>query len=410
MVTNLTLINWNDRFQYHRIKFCVVFVFRYDVNPNGKRPQLQKQKNVSKSSDWTDVALEVPDDNDTVKKQQMLIVEAPPKPPPRKHKKGLREKIESVAKSGLQALNINNKKPVDEPLFIKKTIDYSCPHDDHDHAHHNINHKRKNEIKFPKGTPKLSDKIAKRRKNLSLISLPNYNELKFSIANTDRQKRNSISSLPDECKKLSIAGGKKDTYMARCRSFGSILPNQILEKLKQPKTPADIESDDSFGHLEDWDLKIIEDYNPKDASLPRARKIPKIETELLNNIENMIVKEEDIRPVPPVRRGDSLIKKMNRTTNETQPKEQNQQLPIIRAAQLPMEDEEGRVEHSSLMKILEEFSIKDKQNEINEMNELNDINRSVNEVKFVPQLIIENDKKCFTTHPVEDFLKAERTS
>lgn len=412
-------------------------IFRYEVNPseevkNGKNIRSQK---LSKSSDWTEVPLEVPDDN-LVLNKQLTVNQDAPKPPPRKHKKGLREKIESVAKNGLQALSINNnKKPVDEPLFVKKTIDYSCPHDDHDHAHHNAHHKHqsKNEMKLPKGTPKLSEKIAKRRKNLSLISLPNYSELKFSIANSDNTdnkadkqpiKRNSLTSLPDECKKLSTPL-KKD-YMARCRSFGSILPNQLLEKLKNSKATTDVESDDSFGPLEDWDLKIIEHYNPKDASLPRARKLPKTDTEILSNIESLIVQDEEVAPpVPPVRRSESLVKKLNRVSTESPnvivknlnnappstPNEQQEQLPIIRAAQLPTEDEEGKVEHSSLMKILEEFSIKDKQKAQNELNDINhtknDINLSTSPVSN--NFIIESSKKTLS-HPVEDFLNAERTS
>lgn len=419
-------------------------VFRYEVNPqrdvNNEKSDNIRHQNLSKSSDWTDVPLEVPDDNVLLKKENMMINEDIPKPPPRKHKKGLREKIETVAKNSLQALNINNnynnKKPIEEPLCVKDTIDYSCPCHDPNHEHNRIRNKHqknKNDIKLPKNTPKLSEKIAKRRKNLSVVSLPNYTELKFSVANNDSkidknlEKRNSITSLPDEYKKLNMF--KKDR--ARCRSFGSIFPNQLLEKLKHSKTPADVESDDSFGPLEDWDLKIIEHYNPKDTSLPRARKLPKTETEILNNIENMIVQEDVItKPIPPVRRSESLIKKMNRTTNESMnvvstknsdnktppptPIEQNEQLPIIRAAQLPTEDEEGRVEHSSLMKILEEYSIKDKQRTQNDLNDINhlkknnvnvNLNRPLNN-----QFVIESSSKKSLSNPVEEFLNAERTS
>lgn len=368
------------------------------------------RQNKSKSTDWTEVSLEVPDDN--VKKYNAINEEIP-KPPPRKHKKGLREKIESVAKTGLQALNINNnKKPVEEPLCVKETIDYSCPCDDPNHDHNKMKQKsKKNEFKLPKGTPKLSEKIAKRRKNLSVISLPNYNELKFSIANSDSkidkdlQKHNSVSSLPDESKKFILF--KKDNYKARVRSFGSILPNQLLEKLKHSKTPADIESDDSFGPLEDWDLKIIEHYNPKDTSLPRARKLPRTEKDVLNNVENMIVTDEEItQPIPPVRRSESLVKKMNRSTvnesittkNDSNKAIEQNELSIVRAAQLPTEDEEGKVEHSTLMKILEEFSIKEKQKAQNDLNNINST-----------QFIIDNSNKTFS-HPVEEFLSAERAS
>lgn len=383
---------------------------------------------ISKSSDWTEVALEVPDNDDEIKlkdsKLQILFNDQAPKPPPRKHRKGLREKIESVAKSGLQALNIN-KKPVDEPLFTKKTIDYTCPCDEHDHVHHNRDHKadKRHEQKLPKGTPKLSEKAAKRRKNLSVVSLPNYNELKFSVANGNldiekASKNNSVISLPDECKK-NIASSKKD-YIARCRSFGSILPNQLLEKLKLPKTQTDIESDDSFGPLEDWDLKIIEHYDPKDTSLPRTKKPAKPDHEILKDLESLIVPEEETRPVPPVRRSESLIKKLKKRANEAiympktennnridthtpppTPIEQNPQLPIIRAAQLPTEDEEGRVEHSSLMKILEEFSIKDKQKSLEE-------SAKIQPKKECPEKVSPSFVKFEKNNPIEDFLNAER--
>lgn len=106
-----------------------------------------------------------------------------------------------------------------------------------------------------------------------------------------------------------------DNYITRCRSFGSLLPQQ-LKKIRAHKTPIDIESDDSFGGLEDWDLGLIEHYNPKDASLPRPRKPPKSNTEIISDIESMIVQEEDI-PKPPVRRSESLVKKINREAVQT---------------------------------------------------------------------------------------------
>jgi len=230
---------------------------------------------------------------------------------------------------------------------------------------------------------------------LSVVSLPNYSELKFSIANAeasnlkyiDSSVSNSANSLPGEVKKAANGNGttgKLENYMTRCRSFGSLLNN----KLKTSKEPADIESDDSFGGLEDWDLGILEHYNPKDASLPRPRK-PRTDTDMVSDIEKLIVPEEDfevVPPVRPVRRSESLIKRMNREATEAavkrsdnntdtgkdtplsitpppspQSRDEEDNVPLIPVGSLPTQDEEGHVEHSSLMRILQEFSIKDAQ-------------------------------------------------
>lgn len=368
-----------------------------------------------------------------------------PTPPPRKHKRGIREKIESVARSGLQALQ--PKKPVEEPPFVKKTYNYGCPIDDHDQKHHNKQHKH--EIHESKLTPRTILKNDKRKKNLSVVSLPNYNDLKLSVAspseNTEVKQngnvRSSATSLPGEAK------GKLEIYMTRCRSFGSLLPLHLRDKLKTPKAPADnIESDDSFGGLEDWDLRIIEHYNPKDASLPRPRKPPpKKENQVLNNVESLIVSnEEATKPIPPVRRSESLLKKLNRkaseaarvrkstehletTGNDTlgsitpppSPEEKNPRgICRVDASAFPPYDEEGKVEHSSLLKILEDFSIKDKKCEkpLLEEEPIPLIDECVEEVledqsaSNLPSLtpsLVEFEKTI--TNTVEEFLNTERT-
>ncbi|XP_049819830.1 uncharacterized protein LOC109605600 isoform X1 [Aethina tumida] len=354
----------------------------------------------SKSTDWTNVDLEVPD-KETVHLQNPKLAlifntdEGTPTPPPRKHKKGFREKIEAVAKSSLQAFQ--SKKPVEEEVCVKKKINFNCPYCDgdeksHNRDHHHQHHHDKKHEPNQRDIEQLiinnnsihADKKSdsKRRKNLSVVSLPNYNDLKLTVATFDDidkkpvdVKRNSVTSL-HETKKLTSAAstGKLDSYITRCRSFGSLIPQQIMGKLKTRKTPADAESDDSFGALEDWDLRIIEHYNPKDASLPRVRKLP--EKNVLSDIESMIVQEEEIpKPTPPVRRSESLVKKINRQAQNvskrskderpesvTPPPSPNsrkvERVPQVDVAKLP-HMENGVVEHSSLMKILEEFSVKD---------------------------------------------------
>lgn len=396
-------------------------VNRYEVKPKemkngGVKSTTQHIRPLSnaKSSDWTEVSLEVPSDDPIHLENPKLSIifdnnTTPPVPPPRKHKKGIREKIESVAKSGLQALQM--RKPVEEPLCVKKTISYVCPCGDPNHPHnhnhnHNHNHKHKHDRKsasVSKATAKQLEKEEKRKKNLSVISLPNYSELKLSLVKPDldevekRASTNSAIFLPGEQNGKKVSP-KKD-YMTRCRSFGSILPNQLLDKLKTQKTTADIESDDSFGALEDWDCNILEHYNPKDSSLPRVRKPIKTEAEILKELEGQLVTEEETKPPPkpPVRRAESLLKRITRTAAENAQKRKSKEEldkrivadalknqrplsvtpppspevlksePVVTIPvaikpnhNLSERDENGYVEHSSLMKILEKYSVEEK--------------------------------------------------
>ncbi|CAH0547294.1 unnamed protein product [Brassicogethes aeneus] len=372
-------------------------VNRLDEKQKGQKDRIVNSKPLSKSTDWTNIDLEVPDKEQIHLRNPKLALifnndEGTPTPPPRKNKKGFREKIEAVAKSGLQAFQ--SKKPVEEELFVKKKINYSCPYCDGDEASHNRDHKhhhknKKHDIPNEKEIERMivnnnainkdkQEKEIKRKKNLSVVSLPNYNDLKFTIANfnnIDKQQsdRNSITSLSESKKQSST---KLDNYITRCRSFGSIFPQQIMEKLKTSKKIAEIESDDSFGPLEDWDLKIIEHYNPKDASLPRTRKIPG--KNVLAELEGMIVQEEDIaNPIPPARKTESILKNnkmqtqtLSKSYKDNMSKESNEKslvkppstLEVKKSEILPSTNRpsntEGADEHSTLMKILEKFSMK----------------------------------------------------
>ncbi|KAI4470307.1 hypothetical protein MML48_1g14618 [Holotrichia oblita] len=407
---------------------------------NGAVPQRPPRPlSNSKSSDWTDVSLEVPAEEEIQLKDPKLAFvfneDETPTPPPRKNKKGIREKIEAVAKSGLQALQ--PKKPVEEELCVKKTIIYDCPGCDNREHKHNYP-KRTSTPKSVQKQNNNNTKESKRRKNLSIVSLPNYNELKFTLANngetieklSDSEIRKSVHSLPGETKKLSTLSDKRD-YITRCRSFGSSLPQLLLHKLSNAKAPlAEIESDDSFGGLDDWDLKFIEHYNPKDSSLPRKSKPLRTEQDVLSDIECLIVSEEDIEPPkPPIRRQESLVKKINRTAAETahqrsnefenpstekdttssstpppSPTEKSIENPLpppISLGDLPTKDEDGRVEHSSLMRILQEFSTK-KAQESNDFETKKVANDNV-EVIGAPPL-------CSPIlNSINDFLDAERS-
>ena len=384
----------------------------------------------SKSSDWTEISLEEPDpDDDQVELRNAKLVLSDghaPEPPPRKNR-GIREKIGAVAKSSLQALQV--RKPVEEPLFVKKTIVYDCPCDDPNHEHGNA--KRKRETRSDKhALQKQMETISNRRKNLSVVSLPNYNELKLSVTGRGNVGRlSSANSLPGETNKLSAFNDKKD-YVGRCRSFGSSLPQLLLHKLTNVKAPlAEIESDDSFGGLEDWDLKIIEHYNPRDSSLPRDARTTgrKTDREILSDIETLIVPEDEAAPPkPPVRRSESLAKKINREASESAHKKDGNKtsdarkdtpagstpppspeeiieepFPRVTAADLhPSPD--GYKEHSNLIKILQEFSVKNAQENLTKTNRepnAESVESSSSTAPFTVEL------PC---HPVANFLNVER--
>lgn len=442
------------------------------TNPNEKSNNITRSQPLSKSSDWTEVDLEVPEKEEQIhlRNPQLSLIfskeNGTPTPPPRKPKKNFREKIEAVAKNGLQAFQ--SKKPVEEPVCVKKKINYKCPLCDEDESNHNRDHhhphhhhhdrddegdSNKNDNKEKQSANKSNDKKSskeqKRRKNLSVVSLPNYNELKLTVAHFEdidqietEKSNNSLVSLPAEGKKGTTGStGRLDNYITRCRSFGSLLPQQ-LKKLRSRKAPADVESDDSFGGLEDWDLGLIEHYNPKDASLPRPRKVQRNSKDVMADVESLIVAEEEIekskpKPKPPVRRSESLVKKINREGAESALKRSKETLnepsiprtesksvtppPSPTSEPKPQErlflsnlptQEDGKVEHSSLMKILEQFSMRDKQEvdpDVNENSVKHDessTKNNSNQSSLTPSLL--EFEKNIAVNPVEDFIAAEK--
>lgn len=348
---------------------------------------------LSKSSDWTDVPLVAATDETNhysdvvyVKNAQLSLIfndNHTPTPPPRKHHKkpmGLREKIKAVAKQGLQAVQSSNssnqqsyanKKPVEEPLCVKKIINYNCPHCDavsgtcHRHrAHEAIQAASKVKQSFaanPSAQNSSKSMWDRKSSSASTNSLPNqYGEGKLSIAIDDLEDidtRSSVHSLPgvdnNDGKQQSLPQNTStpNDIMSRARSFGSLLPQILLHKLStnpsganhnnsagNGKAPlAEIESDDSFGGLEEWDIGLIEHYNPKDASLPRGVKMGvsggrrdvmvggdgkwrdsmmSNEDEVLASLEGMIVNDVDEltpkKPEVPQRKAESLLKKITR--------------------------------------------------------------------------------------------------
>lgn len=132
-------------------------------------------------------------------------------------------------------------------------------------------------------------------KNVSTVSLPNYNELvkpvgkvSSDVENSDDKtgnqsgglkppRRNSSAiSLPGEGSNSIITSlseatiHRLETYMKRCRSFGSLKPQQLIEKLEEFKKSnrSASESSDSWSGLDDWDLGVIEYCEPETTSIP----------------------------------------------------------------------------------------------------------------------------------------------
>lgn len=119
-----------------------------------------------------------------------------------------RKKLYYIVFLGLQAFQSKKpvedtqpKKPVEEELCVKKTISYKCPICDQDEATHNRDHhhhlhnhqhleKKSENDKIDKLDNLRTDKEnLKRKKTLSVTSLPNYDELKFTVAEFDENDK-----------------------------------------------------------------------------------------------------------------------------------------------------------------------------------------------------------------------------
>lgn len=311
---------------------------------NTKASKIQDSKKPFRSSDWTEAFLEVPSDSEKVKNKPTLsftfiLNNTPgPKPPPRKKKKELK----NVPKNNL-INNYENMIPVAEPICIKKTINYHCPC----HLSNHANCKRIPSLESHKEV--INDKVneetkrKKRQKNLSVVSLPNFNDFKMQLFEDKEDDTIKNQTIRSSSNSLSLGNSKKNqikSYMTRCRSFGSLLPNQLLGKMKPSvKNISDVESDDSFGGLEDWDLKLIEHYNPRDASLPRPSKSKKNSQKLSSNTEFLETKSLDINHELP---------------------EQNMNHDECHKMSIQSADNSMDSDHSSLLQILEKYSTESK--------------------------------------------------
>lgn len=161
--------------------------------------------------------------------------------------------------------------------------------------------------------------------------------------------------------------------------------------------------------------------------MPRSKKEERTSQEIISDLESLIVKEEDTQeaPIPPVRRSESLVRKISREgsqsaqnlraknrelKNQTPPpsptprKEDNR----LFLEHLPTQ-EDGHVEHSSLIRILEEFSMKDKQKQNEDENAIKNEEMMIN--KTIPTNSLSPTEELLkkrTINSIEDFIKAEK--
>ncbi|XP_046604453.1 uncharacterized protein LOC124297450 [Neodiprion virginianus] len=128
-----------------------------------------------------------------------------------------------------------------------------------------------------------------RQKNYSTVSLPNYDELEVvkkeveknndkdaipelvtpkkpdrtrNVSTTSLPIAETVSSLPQEVTE------RLEQYMTRCRSFGSLQPQEILEKLTAHGEQNESSEEDDWDGLDDWDLGTVEYHDPSDERPP----------------------------------------------------------------------------------------------------------------------------------------------
>lgn len=248
----------------------------------------------SPTVEWTDVPLQVPDVPDSVIKHMIADV---PVPPPRKHR-GKSPSLKNIADLGASSKEIKPPRalpqiPVEEPIIVpKKEPVHIC-----DGTHHHVTNIANGKIIHDAHiTPKRKTVVAKeilmqtnhgkpvRPKNTSTVSLPNYEELtvkshrlKGTLQNPNPKKKPSrhisVTSLPTEGKTFLSAttAARLENYMLRCKSFGSLPPKQLLEKLQNEMDFAS-ESDDSWEGLDDWDMEVLEHNAIRHSPVvPRSR-------------------------------------------------------------------------------------------------------------------------------------------
>lgn len=357
-------------------------------------------KPLSRSTDWTDCALEAPSSPEPRKesaesKKSIFNDNTTPTPPPRQMKlvrRSLLDTVKDAFKTSTPNYHNNNEEEIEEQIMVKKTINYNCPcGGDHTRAQHEKHTNVKERAFTPNANQKRSKSILVTSSN---NSLPNYSDFRLSlpIRPSDTDSHHSALSLPDESAKKN--GPRRsittdlDAYLSRAKSIGSLIPS-VLQRLSTNKAPlAEIESDDSLNsinsteNMDNWNgLNMLEHYEPRESSLPRPSR--KTEAEMVADLENMMVTEEEaVRveeeakiqkptpPKPPARKSETMLKKMhkdikssNRTPPST-PEEQNKRMSQTIEQSLRDNDSD----HSPLMKILNNFGADQLEAKMNRSN------------------------------------------
>ncbi|XP_077302384.1 uncharacterized protein LOC143922874 [Arctopsyche grandis] len=267
-------------------------LFGYRMCPGGSKKQKNKNLDTStvsntdkssptkKTSDWTEVQLQVPESLLEIENQ---IIKNPPVPPPRKHKSKTntleKQHVKLVANANTAdktfTNNYEDRIPVEEPIIVPRKEPVHICDGTHHHVTNIVNGKviHNHCINVTKAVTKSEvEKIPPARpKFLSTVSLPDIDELKQNqeknIAKTTKneftkvpQRQISVISLPTDSKiTLSdTTAARLENYLRRCKNFSGLPPKQLLEQLQLNGHNSD--SDDSWDGLNDWGLDITEHH------------------------------------------------------------------------------------------------------------------------------------------------------
>lgn len=327
----------------------------------------------SPTVEWTDVPLQVPDVPDSILKHMISDV---PVPPPRKHR-GKSPSLKNIADIGAPSKEIKPPRalpqiPVEEPIIVpKKEPVHIC-----DGTHHHVTNIANGKVIHDAHiAPKRKTVVAKeilmqkhhgkpvRPKNTSTVSLPNYEELtikshplKGTLQNPNPKKKPSrhisITSLPTEGKSFLSAttAARLENYMLRCKSFGSLPPKQLLEKLQNEMDFAS-ESDDSWEGLDDWDMEVLEHNSIQHSPvIPRSRlNAPTINASLGSAADRLPTTIEEVDEVlknkVPVAQNKGIIslkKKEGRRESIDDFFDSKAENPVARVVQIKKENFLGR--------------------------------------------------------------------
>lgn len=269
-----------------------------------------------------------------------------------------------------------------------------------------VDEKHKNNCRKREHKPKVV-------KNISAVSLPNYNDLVKPTGRREAghaddkihttvgeskpppRRNQSTISLPGEGSKpilstLSEATiHRLETYMKRCRSFGSLKPQQLLEKLEEFKrnnSRSESESSDSWSGLDDWDLGVIEYCDPEmnappltpKSTLPPRNKIFSVGTPQGTPRRQSPVSEEgEVADEPESKRmevGDSMYDAVSGAdsvpsdwfSESQKPEAERTKTPPPSPANVPADEDETAIRNEPSQPSLLEILTRYKEEEIND--------------------------------------------